>query len=114
MKQKGTGKSAHDLTDDATLSKKTIPLKPDDEAHEEDVQVDNATSKAMDKSDAEFDREELDRVRQRFNLKKNSVQEKTKKVKLDADDDEPDEKESQKPYGYNINRLFFYDSKFFF
>ncbi|CAF1458766.1 unnamed protein product [Rotaria sp. Silwood1] len=76
FKQKGTGKSAHDLTNDSTLSKNTVVLNENNE-----------------ESDADFDKEELDRVRQKFNAKKLAQQEKKKTLQLDIDDDDDNQKE---------------------
>lgn len=88
FKQKGTGKSAHDLTDDSTLSKRTVPLDKDDEESDEELPIEKQTSKPKEKTDEDFDKEELDRVRQKFNAKKLAMQEKKKVPVLDADDDE--------------------------
>jgi hypothetical protein len=88
LKQKGTGKSAHDLANDATLSKATVAADlPDNNADVSLIHPDDA--KEMEKSDADLDREQLDRIRQRFNAQKASMQNK-KKAKLDMDDDEED------------------------
>ncbi|CAF4057610.1 unnamed protein product, partial [Rotaria sp. Silwood1] len=76
FKQKGTGKSAHDLTNDSTLSKNSVVLNENNE-----------------ESDADFDKEELDRVRQKFNAKKLAQQEKKKTFQLDIDDDDDNQKD---------------------
>ncbi|CAF4411647.1 unnamed protein product, partial [Adineta steineri] len=47
-------------------------------------------SKPEGKSDAEYDKEELDGVRQKFQSKKLALQEKKKAPRLDVDDDEDD------------------------
>ncbi|CAF4180743.1 unnamed protein product [Rotaria sp. Silwood2] len=88
FKQKGTGKSAHDLTDDSTLSKNTVPLDENNEESDEELPVEKQNSKIKEKSDADFDKEELDRVRKKFNEKKIAKQEKKKAVQLDVDEDE--------------------------
>jgi len=54
-------------------------------------------SKVEEKSDADLDKEELDRVRQRFNAKKMTMQDKNKPTKLDMDDDEEEEQTPAKP-----------------
>ena len=61
---------------------------------EDDVTEKSDTSKTHEKSDADLDKEELDRVRQRFNAKKVSLQDKKKSTKLDMDDDEEEEEQT--------------------
>ncbi|CAF4949070.1 unnamed protein product, partial [Rotaria socialis] len=100
LKQKGTGKSAHDLTNDATLSKTTVRLDDDDEQSDEELPIEKENPKVAEKSDANFDKEELDRVRRKFNEKKLTKNDKKKPVKLDAEDDEDDDEKdisSSKP-----------------
>ncbi|CAF1302809.1 unnamed protein product [Rotaria magnacalcarata] len=100
LKQKGTGKSAHDLTNDATLSKTTVRLDDDDEQSDEELPIEKEHPKVAEKSDANFDKEELDRVRRKFNEKKLTKVDKKKPVKLDAEDDEHDDEKdisSSKP-----------------
>ncbi|CAF0908203.1 unnamed protein product [Adineta steineri] len=94
FKQKGTGKSAHDLTNDATLSKSTVRLDVDEESDEE-LPIEKQMSKPEGKSDADYDKEELDRVRQKFQSKKLALQEKKKAPRLDVDDDEDDNDNQQ-------------------
>ncbi len=88
FKQKGTGKSAHDLTDDSTLSKSIVRLDQNDEESDEELPIEKDIPKPKEKSDADFDQEELDRVRQKFNAKKLAKQDKKKVLALDIDDDE--------------------------
>ncbi|CAF5009234.1 unnamed protein product [Rotaria sp. Silwood1] len=78
FKQKGTGKSAHDLTNDSTLSKNTVVLNENNEESDEELPIEKQNFKIKEKSDADFDKEELDRVRQKFNAKKLAQQEKNK------------------------------------
>jgi peptidyl-prolyl cis-trans isomerase SDCCAG10 len=85
FKQKGTGKSAHDLTNDSTLSKSTVPLDQDDEQSDEELPIEKEHSKPKEKSDADYDKEELDRVRQKFNAKRLAKDEKKKAPVLDVD-----------------------------
>ncbi|UJR31546.1 hypothetical protein I4U23_019034 [Adineta vaga] len=94
FKQKGSGKSAHDLTNDSTLSKSTVRLDEEDEQSDEELPIEKNTSKPKQKNDDDYDKEELDRVRQKFNAKKLAVQEKKKAPALDADDDEDEEDQS--------------------
>lgn len=95
FKQKGTGKSAHDLTNDATLSKSTVRLdEDDDEQSDEELPVEKKAVK--EKTDEDYDREELDRVRKKLTEKKFAQQSKKNPVKLDADDDEDDEEMASK------------------
>lgn len=89
FKQQGTGKSAHDLANDATLSKKAVRLdEDDDEQSDEELPIEKQTTKTNEQSDADFDKEQLDRVRQKFEAKKLAKQEKKKAPVLDVDDDE--------------------------
>ncbi|CAF1431268.1 unnamed protein product [Rotaria sp. Silwood1] len=88
FKQKGTGKSAHDLTNDSTLSKNTVVLNENNEESDEELPIEKQNFKIKEKSDADFDKEELDRVRQKFNAKKLAQQEKKKSLQLDIDDDD--------------------------
>jgi peptidyl-prolyl cis-trans isomerase SDCCAG10 len=88
FKQKGTGKSAHDLTNDSTLSKSIVRLDQNDEESDEELPIEKDIPKPKEKSDADFDQEELDRVRQKFNAKKLAKQDKKKVLALDIDDDE--------------------------
>ncbi|CAF4569522.1 unnamed protein product, partial [Rotaria magnacalcarata] len=81
---------AHDLTNDATLSKTTVRLDDDDEQSDEELPIEKEHPKVAEKSDANFDKEELDRVRRKFNEKKLTKVDKKKPVKLDAEDDEHD------------------------
>lgn len=83
FRQHGTGKSAHDLANDATLSKTAVRLDEDDEQSDEELPIEKQTSKIQEKSDAQFDREQLDRVRQKL-----VKQDKKKPVVLDADDED--------------------------
>ncbi|CAF3425859.1 unnamed protein product, partial [Rotaria socialis] len=85
FKEKETGKSAHDLTNDSTLNKNTVRL---DKDNDEELSIKKQQSKPKEKTDEDFDKEELDRVGQRFNAKTLSKQEKRKSVVLDADDDD--------------------------
>ncbi len=94
FKQKGTGKSAHDLTDDSTLSKSTVPLDQDDEESDEELPIEKQNSKPKEKSDADFDQEELDRVRQKFNAKKLAKQEKKKAPVVDVHDDDDNDQQN--------------------
>ncbi|CAF1483524.1 unnamed protein product [Rotaria sp. Silwood1] len=89
FKQKGTGKSAHDLTNDSTLSKNTAELNENNE----ELPIEKQNFKIKEKSDADFDKEELDRVRQKFNAKKLAQQEKKKTLQLDIDDDDDNQKD---------------------
>ncbi|CAF1534818.1 unnamed protein product, partial [Rotaria sp. Silwood1] len=93
FKQKGTGKSAHDLTNDSTLSKKTVVLNENNEESDEELPIEKQNFKIKEKSDADFDKEELDRVRQKFNAKKLAQQEKKKTLQLDIDDDDDNQKD---------------------
>ncbi|CAF5100621.1 unnamed protein product, partial [Rotaria sp. Silwood1] len=93
FKQKGTGKSAHDLTNDSTLSKNTVVLNENNEESDEELPIEKQNFKIKEKSDADFDKEELDRVRQKFNAKKLAQQEKKKTLQLDIDDDDDNQKD---------------------
>ena len=55
---------------------------------DEELPDEEPTSEPVEKSDADFDREELDRVRQRFNTKKAATQVKKKATVPSAADDE--------------------------
>jgi hypothetical protein len=77
-----------------TLSKTSVPLHASDDVcttNDDDDIIEPKTSLVTEKSDADLDREELDRVRQRFNSKKVALNEKKKRTKLDVDDDDNDE-----------------------
>ncbi|CAF0980497.1 unnamed protein product [Rotaria sordida] len=93
FKQKGTGKSAHDLTDDSTLSKNTVLLVEYNEESDEELPIEKQNFKLKEKSDGDFDKEELDRVRQKFNEKRLSKQDKKKAIQLNIDDDDDDNQE---------------------
>ena len=68
-----------------------------------DVVEKKSKSNVVEKSDADLDREELERIRQRFNAKKMAIPEKKKATKLDMDDDEEEEEESSaKPYAQRL------------
>ena len=70
------------------MSKSTVPLdKPNDEQSDEELPIEKQNSAPKAKTDEDFDREELDRVRQKFNAKKLAKQEKRKAPTLDIDDD---------------------------
>lgn len=60
----------------------------EDNSVQGDVNEQKKASTGEEKSDADLDREELDRIRQRFQAKKMAIQEKKKPTKLDMDDDE--------------------------
>jgi hypothetical protein len=70
------------------LSKSTVPLDQDDEQSDEELPIEKEHSKPTEKSDADFDKEELDRVRQKFNAKKLAKDDKKKAHVLDDDDDQ--------------------------
>jgi len=73
------------------LSKSTVPLDKDDEQSDEELPIEKEIAKPQEKSDADFDKEELDRVRQKFNAKKVAKQEKKKAPVLDVDDEDDQE-----------------------
>ncbi|CAF5129633.1 unnamed protein product, partial [Rotaria sp. Silwood1] len=56
-----TGKSAHDFTNDSTLSKNTVILNENNEESDEELPIEKQNFKIIEKSDADFDKEELDR-----------------------------------------------------
>ncbi|CAF1433649.1 unnamed protein product, partial [Rotaria sp. Silwood1] len=109
FKQKGTGKSAHDLTNDSTLSKNTVVLNENNEESDEELPIEKQNFKIKEKSDPDFDKEELDRVRQKFNVKKLAQQEKKKKtLQLGIDDDDDNQKEfHQQNRKYQIQQKYF-------
>ncbi|CAF1347879.1 unnamed protein product [Rotaria sp. Silwood1] len=72
FKQLGTGKSAHDLTNDSTLSKNTVVLNENNDESDEELPIEKQNFKIKEKSDADFDKEELDKtldLLERFRVK---------------------------------------------
>ncbi len=67
------------------MSKSTVPLDQDDEQSDEELPIEKEHSKPKEKSDADYDKEELDRVRQKFNAKRLAKDEKKKAPVLDVD-----------------------------
>lgn len=70
-------------------------LDEDDEQSDEELPMEKQTSKPEEKSDADLDKEELNRVRQKFEAKRLAKQGKKKATALDVDDD--DEQNSSTP-----------------
>jgi len=63
--------------------------------------IEKQISKTQEKSDAQFDREQLDRVRQKL-----AKQDKKKPVVLDADDDEDEDQQTNSKLSYiNLERI---------
>lgn len=86
------------MANDATLSKNTVRLDEDDKESDEELPIEKQTSKILEKSDADLDREELERVRQKFNAKKLTKTDKKKAPVLDADDDEVEDTSMPKSF----------------
>ncbi|CAF0779960.1 unnamed protein product [Rotaria sp. Silwood1] len=99
FKEKGTRKSANDLT----LSKSTVRFAEDDEQSDKELPIKKQTLKAKEKNDEDFDKEGLDPIQQRFNEKKLAKQKKKKQVVLDADDDDDDNQQEISSSKFNEN-----------
>ena len=69
------------------MSKSTVLLDKNEERNDEELPNKKQESKFKEKSDADLDREEIDRIRKKFNEKKLSRQENKKASLLDVDDD---------------------------
>lgn len=70
------------------MSKSTVRLDEDDQESDEELPIEKQTVKPEEKSDADLDREELERVRQKFQAKKLAKTDKKKAPALDVDDDD--------------------------
>ncbi|CAF1557516.1 unnamed protein product, partial [Rotaria sordida] len=63
------------------------------EESDEELPIEKQNFKLKEKSDGDFDKEELDRVRQKFNEKILSKQDKKKAIQLNIDDDDDNNEE---------------------
>ena len=78
------------------MSKSTVRLDEDDKESDDELPVEKQSFKPpqpSEKSDADLDREELERVRQKFNAKKLAKTDKKKAPVLDADDDDDEDQQ---------------------
>src|SRR5689334_9077841 len=77
FKEKRIEKSA----DDSTLNKHTVRLDENDEQSDKELPIEKQNLKANEKTDEDFDKEELDSIQQRFNKKDLPKQKKKKQPK---------------------------------
>ena len=73
------------------MSKSTVRLDEDDQESDEELPIEKQTIEPEEKSDADLDREELERVRQKFQAKKLAKNDKKKALALDVDDEDDEQ-----------------------